>query len=254
MKIKSTFSDYYDSVMSYGHDDTTTFVRKGDTFLIGDDTPNIIKELYVMLQFVGIEYVYRNQIRRSNDWFIDNPNYYHANTFSVRKIDNNILTNHHYSFEDFQIVFCGEGFRGIKVIHSNDREIGNKYYYFYDIEEFKSFIEENGVDLKVNDTNHRLEPFFGSISLNKEFLIENKISIATKINKVITINDSLSRFAFYKVIDAFSAFQKLDTWTSGVLAYPPNFMIEIADKYKISQHGFDTKYGFRTRPTKKVKQ
>jgi len=30
-------------------------------------------------------------------------------------------------------------------------------------------------------------------------------------------------------------------------------MVEVADKYKIIGHGFDEKYGFRTRPKKEKK-
>ncbi len=53
------------------------------------------------------------------------------------------------------------------------------------------------------------------------------------------------------MLDAYSAFQTLNQWISGTLTYPPNIMLEIEDKYKVESHGFDSKYGFRTRPKAK---
>ena len=50
------------------------------------------------------------------------------------------------------------------------------------------------------------------------------------------------------MLDPFTAYQEIDMWISGTLSYPQNFMVDIEDKYKVLEHGFDPKYGFRTRP------
>ena len=65
-----------------------------------------------------------------------------------------------------------------------------------------------------------------------------------------TINPKLKDLQFYKVFDAFTAFQELQMFISGVLGTGEKELIEIEDKYKIGQHGFD-KWSFRKEPTKR---
>ena len=55
---------------------------------------------------------------------------------------------------------------------------------------------------------------------------------------------------FYKVIDAFTAFQEISMFIGGVLGIGEKEIVEIEDKYKIGQHGFD-KWSFRKEPSKK---
>ena len=64
------------------------------------------------------------------------------------------------------------------------------------------------------------------------------------------INPILKDLQFYKVFDAFTAFQEIQMFISGVLGTGEKEMVEIEDKYKIGQHGFD-KWSFRREPTKK---
>jgi hypothetical protein len=51
-------------------------------------------------------------------------------------------------------------------------------------------------------------------------------------------------------MDPFTTYQELSMFVDGKIAYPGNSMTVIEDKYRIAAHGFDTKYGFRTRPSK----
>ncbi len=64
------------------------------------------------------------------------------------------------------------------------------------------------------------------------------------------INPKLKDLQFYKVFDAFTAFQEISMFLGGVLGVGEKEIIEIEDKYKIGQHGFD-KWSFRKEPTKK---
>lgn len=88
------------------------------------------------------------------------------------------------------------------------------------------------------------------------FSIENKLVIAVIDSadrpdygrQNIKLNCELKRYDFYKLFDAYTAFQELCMYVDGQLAYPGNMTIEIEDKYKIAGKGFDPVYGFRTRP------
>lgn len=64
------------------------------------------------------------------------------------------------------------------------------------------------------------------------------------------INPILNEYEFYKVIDSFTAFQELSMFMGGVLGRSEKNIVEVEDKYKITQHGFN-KWSFRREPTKK---
>ena len=60
---------------------------------------------------------------------------------------------------------------------------------------------------------------------------------------VIT-NPCLKDLQFYKVKDAFSAFQELSMYLGSQLCPKPE-IDDVADKFKITGHGFDAKFSFR---------
>ena len=68
-----------------------------------------------------------------------------------------------------------------------------------------------------------------------------------------TINPVLKDLKFYKVFDAFTAFQEIQMFISGVLGIGEKEIIEVADEYKIPQHGFD-KWSFRKEPGQKKRR
>jgi hypothetical protein len=72
-------------------------------------------------------------------------------------------------------------------------------------------------------------------------------------NEMFIINPLLKDYEFYKVYDSFRAFQEIQMFISGVLGIGEKDTIEISDKDKIEQHGYDKKWSFRREPTKKKK-
>jgi len=62
--------------------------------------------------------------------------------------------------------------------------------------------------------------------------------------KKIILNPILNDFNFYSEFDSFQAFQEIQMFIGGVLGCNEKDIIEVADKYKIAQHGFD-KFSFR---------
>ncbi len=62
----------------------------------------------------------------------------------------------------------------------------------------------------------------------------------------LQVNPSLAQLQFFRVFDAWQAFQELSMFM-GNLANPDNNQVVIADKHRIAQHGFD-EYSFRKLP------
>ena len=62
-----------------------------------------------------------------------------------------------------------------------------------------------------------------------------------KRNEVFITNPLLKDYEFYKKMDSFAAFQEVQMFLGGVLGTGEKEIIEIEDKYKIAQHGFDNK-------------
>jgi hypothetical protein len=59
------------------------------------------------------------------------------------------------------------------------------------------------------------------------------------------INPNLVNYQFYKVQDAFSAFQSIQSYISGILGTKENEIIEVSNNSKIVKAGFDLKTSFR---------
>jgi hypothetical protein len=64
------------------------------------------------------------------------------------------------------------------------------------------------------------------------------------------INPLLKDYEFYQVFKTFEAFQEISMFIGGVLGNKEKEIINVADKYKITQHGFD-KWSFRKEPENK---
>lgn len=248
MNIISSFHDYYDSILAYGQNSDIPFIRKEQIFSINDarlnSRPKIILDLWRM-----------TEVPNSISNFVVKRRFAYNIEFAQNK-------NYKVYFTPFRVVFCGEIYGGVKVqvndlrIPFNDADY-SKTYFFYNLEEFLFFINEKDVMLEKPtwftnaEYNDTLKSYFDGYISDKNVLIENKISIAIRIDDKIIVNGKLNDYGFYKVFDPYQTFQILEQWLNGVLAYPPNPMLDIEDKYRVAAHGFDTKYGFRKRPEEK---
>jgi len=67
----------------------------------------------------------------------------------------------------------------------------------------------------------------------------------------VALNPSLKALEFYRVKDSYSAFQEIAQYLGGVLTKRESIENKLSDIDKIKQHGFDVKYGFRTRKKEK---
>jgi len=95
-------------------------------------------------------------------------------------------------------------------------------------------------------------PYFVEHIAGDKWMLETGLNEGSDKAKMI-LNPKLSDFDFYKIKDAFSTFQDVQNYISGVIGVNTKPMIVVDDKYKIQQHGFD-KWSFRNPDPPKRKQ
>jgi hypothetical protein len=109
--------------------------------------------------------------------------------------------------------------------------------------------DENNIEKKV-------DRFFSVYSDYRlvEYCIENKIVIGLVQQKrkqteyYLTKNPNLDELKFQRVLDGHLLYQEINMFL-GCICSPENNMVEISEKDRINQHGFD-KWSFRKIPSK----
>lgn len=242
MRIISPIHDYYDSAMVYNTSEDIIYFRDPKIFeikygRIQPSYPELVKEVYDKIYTIFDKYNSWTCYDKNNKWY-DSYN----------------------GIQHRLIIFAGKLYPVIRFSLRDKDKDKDKDYWLYSFEELKDFFEKHELKFS-NDTRNffrdrksenTVKEFFNHVtnydSKIYDFLLEKKISICV-INRIsIKFNVKLSDYEFYKKFDAYTAYQELDMWISGTLSYPQNIMIEVQDKDKIDKHGFDKKYGFRTRP------
>ena len=244
MKIISKFQDYYDSVLSFGQDDSIVFKR----FTEIKDFP-----YHAVMPYSIKPYTFDKEV-----WF-------------------NGFSNPFYSsyLNNFVVAFCGKLYYGFKLKYTEQYVQGIGFregeVCFYSMEAFIKFILSKGAkELPVakkrniyfwkkakDPTPSKCIEKQGRIHRQQQ-LIENRVVTAVWMEpevqfydrrNLFIINPRLKNFDFAKVFDPASAFQELSMYLGGILTPEGNPLVEIEDKHRISQHGFD-KWSFRKLPEK----
>lgn len=226
MKIISKFNDYYDSAVAYGIDETQYLKREQKTEeLLGDFTKG-----------------YKNRVYECWKRFGD------AELNTIRYI------------EMEYVFFCGKVYP-VAVVHYGSMNTPRKYFYSY--EKLSKYLEkEFKVDLDKRHSyrasfGRRLRDAFEVFLTGKnnliKYCVENKVPYAhvqagPNTYNVVTTYPVLKDIDFAKVVDPYTAFQEIAMYKFGVLGVDEGMLVEIKDKDRIAGKGFDTKYGFRTRP------
>lgn len=165
----------------------------------------------------------------------------------------------YFNLNSFIIGFCGKLYIGWKFYEERknikDQYGMNKIYtkIIYDYDDAKKYIQTTNWGGNLNDSvNYVLN--YDPIEIFRKyntpvFVYVNESMISVKDVKFI-INPILKDYEFYKIFDSFTAFQEIQMFISGVLGSGENKMIEIEDRYKIPQHGYD-KWSFRREPSKR---
>lgn len=233
MYIISKHKDYYDGVVgSVGIDKTIVYDRT-------------LKEL--------TKEEYPKEFQNKRDW--QNVNHFHrvsyGNTIKREKC------NEYESVEGFIIGFCGKlnlGWKLTKRINkfdlSYDRHLSTtETFITFDIELVESIIYTENYHGKFNEIvdyiiNFNALPLFRE--LNSPIFVFDSIG---RNSFQFIVNPILKEYDFFRVVDSFTAFQELQMFIGGVLGTGQKEIIEVEDKYKIEQHGFD-KWSFRKEPKK----
>jgi hypothetical protein len=239
MRIISKFKDYYDGALAYGQDKSVVFVRDQQDV----DTK---QEAHELLQKhtpkVRLEY------KKKND----------TEMF----------------FGPVVIVFCGKTYRGITVRRVSQLEPAKRVYgftdtelkVFFSYEELDAYLAGYEMAIKeekryfwMTDRSVEVKEFLGAQGTDElmDYCISNRFVTLTynedlpssynwrQVNtKQWTSNGNIGNLNFFKVFDAYTAYQELDMFISGTLPQSTAMPIQISDKDRIVQHGFD-KYSFR---------
>lgn len=256
--IPGNIHDYYDGCINQ-----LGFSTEGNIFHRTNETINLQIKVNVISY-----YPYKAEVSEKNN----NP--------LVVIFENNqtgettgFTKNHIFKFQHFSILFCGKIYNGIRCDFIKNEKI-DKQEFFYNCEDLFKFFSKYEIILREKAERFRYgsvtkgyspnskpwyEKYFtikdiSEIARANKWVIANTTILENGMSKIgfgpVILNGELKKFHFYKVFDAYSAYQELSMWVDN-LAYPGNVMIDIEDEYRIAAHGFDHKYAFRKEPSKK---
>ncbi len=237
MYIIAKKKDYYDGVVgTMGVDKTLVYERETQEFE-GDDIPVIFE-------------------RKKGYWGISRTKtpFHQMNYHYIKKEFRNICDEHSY----FIIGFCGKlyiGWKLYRVINSND-EVSTEFT--YDNEYIKKILEDKSWDGILSDSIDYVQSF-NALQIFRDlkspaFVYDSDYGRTYYYKKrnnnhhsKFIINPLLKNYEFFKMFDSFQAFQEVSMFMGGVLGKGEKEITEVADKYKITQHGFN-KWSFRKEP------
>lgn len=188
-------------------------------------------------------------------------------------INQKIKKNTTMTFIPVVVVFCGKTYRGMKcrrttklsVVQVPSYGVETEVKVFYNYKEMEEYLalyemkmpEEKRYYWQTDYTNEKLKTFLDSQGTSElsEYCITNRFVTLTlnvgfdvydpsNSRRFWTANGQLSDTQFYKIFDPYMAYQELDMFISGTLPQSTAMPIQIEDKYRIAQHGFD-KHSFR---------
>lgn len=220
MRIISDFRDFYDIGMTYGQDKDLIWVRKPE-------------EVKVSVETFGLK----------NHWFT-----------ITSKNSRNFLCRISTSF----LVFCGKKL----IVYEAKTYPGWHYkpeslmdtFYTTDLERtHANFTKVTGEEFKTPFK----EDSWKSLHERKAWLdspghdLHNQfdcpiIHIASK--GIVVKCPNLKDLGLHRVMDPYTTYQEIAMYISGVMGLSQCPTVEISDKSKVLKHGFDPRYGFRTRP------
>jgi hypothetical protein len=166
-------------------------------------------------------------------------------------------------YSSFIVGFCGKLYIGWKLY----RKVPNPYSVStivtditYDYELVKKYVKTVSWYSNLDDDMEYIksyDPMHIFRDLKSPIFVYDSDRNGTSMNPyrrrnsdVFIVNPILNEYKFYTVIDSFTAFQELSMFMGGILGSGEKEIVEVEDKYKITQHGFN-KWLFRREPEKK---
>jgi len=233
--------DYYDGLMAYGQDDTLTFHR--ETI----EHKSKSQELKDAAELVGLD-----EFRRGyyNDRFM-----YPQTELTTKNFDRHLV-------KTIMVGFCGKVYFGLSVeiidpktyikttkyiyTHDDAAKLDLKYEYITQFE--RQFFNEGKRTRWLSNVMSKYSHLFSGIDAT-EFSIKYKvpyfvIEMSQGMVDKVTFVPELKKYEFQKVVDPYTAYQELSMFLGGVMPRQMPEMVEISDKDRIAQHGFN-KLSFR---------
>ncbi len=249
MLIIARKKDYYDGVVGTMGVDKTIVYDREIIEVEAENMPDLFKRKTFYTSFRERE---------------DNPFYQLGNSRIKKKYYKKYPHNSY-----FILGFCGKLYIGWKLY--SVKESTNHYDFnnvittiTYDLDYIKELFEEKTWHGNLYDNlnyisnydamdwfrNMKAPVFIYDYDYGRTHVDVNCYGWETNHPKFF-INPLLKDYEFYKIFDAFQAFQEVMMFMGGVLGRGEKDIVEVADKYKITQHGFDYKWSFRKEPEKK---
>jgi hypothetical protein len=237
MKIISKFQDYYDIGLAYGIDPKCIYLRETIDIPKLEETVNKYDNGYK-----------NNAILPLNDW-------------SFIFWDKRILRKY-FSIPVAYVIFCGKMYFGFKVedkwywnfesfdktmMSLKDKEIVNYYnsksYRFDKKTRREKFRDAFDKAIKTSTENSKVWENI-NIENNSPIVLVEHITYRARTTLSLTTfvkNPCLKDYNFASAVDPYTAFQEISMYFTNILGIPENTMVEISDKDKIAERGFNEK-------------
>ena len=227
MKIRSKLKDYYDSALGYGVDENLYYVRDQrifDTDEITNKNPVITSSVLHSLH--GRDFAYK------------------YNTYEYRRDSERAI-----------IGFCGKLYLFQHSIVYGDylNRTKDVHEYTYDLDQIKADLDKHS-RFRYSFNRSKRHDFFEALDKRYDelfvevnapvFVVESgeekdRRECHVKGN-VLRTNPILKDYGFFKVKDAYTAFQEISMYLSNQLVKSEK-MPDFDDKLKVHQHGFTEK-------------
>ena len=255
MRIISDFHDYYDIGLSYGIDPKIIYKRKTKTVTLERDNISKYDRNKTTEVFEVAKTVFSGINGLGISLFVPRP-HYNRYYLKINSLGCICFCGYIYpfietrierpnKFPEYQYIYTLREMDEL-IDNSNSKKIKQEYY------------KKNGI-YRIN-TQYNFNQFFNEsnkmlyndlVDLHREY--DSPIFIYEQIyNFKMIINPKLTDYKFYQIQDAYTTFQNLSMFMSGILGCKENEIININDKDLKHMKGFDEK-SFRKEPTKKRK-
>ena len=261
MRIIGKTRDYYDAALINGRDETLVFLRQ-ESF----GPTEIVKMLRAIFVDAGVSSPFRH-----DKMGVTVP-YRDGYPVSLDRVDVDVIS---VTVRIVIVGFCGVLYPALKYEYHKYPRFTNATdgveFCFVDpatVDEMSAKFESMVYQHTPLFAERHLHPSYDARRKNKkttyfqeQFNIAALVAGSTKLEKVfidhkvpyfvvdmydetVTFLPTLRDYQFYKVKDAFTAMQELSMYVGGVIPQQEKELVNISDKDRIAQHGFD-KLSFR---------
>lgn len=263
MRIISTFTDYYDSVQGLGIDKSCVFKREESQKHVAGLTPVIqfmIKQIYSA----------RFHVSEKLDW--NNKNMMTLRRFVIGYCGTLIRVYKFKHYRESEIIeekfiyHPDKAFEYFKKYQSLYSTYSNLAKTYYKKEMMKCKSTPQSIEIATRPISTELGDFFQDLQAPlfvypagdcPSYNYENtprRGGYRPMEQIEIFRNPKLKDMEFFACKDPFTCYQNIYQYLSGVLTQRDDIETPMTEKDKVNQHGFDQKYGFRTRPGSKKKR